>query len=290
MDQVIWMWKFNGVKLPPRKVVRRHTKSRVAESYAALGRLIGGRFYPGSHNTPQVLEAERNGLSVIDGVLGHILNAKLDHSIEVRALELIRRVAANLVVSEVENKCHNLHGSLAMMLDKIGSPAVVVTGSLHASAADGRGFVLAGYQEPRFPGHVPAHSWVVTPFAAVCDLALRYQINVGEDYEQLQSDIPFPILTRDRRFDEPNRSWWRLPGTTQLIPSKLYGNATKYHDVLGWSECTSGPVTIRYLPAAVGLPVETDMNRVNIRISGLCAGDFSNGTLAILTFRCPLPY
>ena len=98
----------------------RETQSAwVKSAYEALKDIVGGDFSPGYFNSREVLIAEANGLRVLDGVLGHVLASSPGADLESQACGLLEKVSEALAPSEVENRCHNLHGACALMLDAL---------------------------------------------------------------------------------------------------------------------------------------------------------------------------
>jgi len=258
-----------------RFAVRQQQRKMVESAYRDLHALLGGDFSPGYFNRPEVLDAERSGLAVCDGVLGHVLRAPRTSEEEAEATALLRAVGDALVPDEVENRCHNLHSAVMLMLDRIGCPAIVVWGSVHASALASRGFVLNAGMSPRFPGHRPGHAWIMTPYWSVTDLALAYGYNVGDDYERLAPSIPKLVQIRTRESSEPDREWWRLPSSQPFVmDDAAYAHATKYLDLVGWSQDVAEDVTLCYLPGAMAVPEEPEMNDVSVQIGGRPPGDF----------------
>lgn len=258
---------------------RRMAQARtVDESYAALSSLLHGTFTQGCFNKPEVLAAERRGLSVCDGMLGHVLQAERDPQIAAKASRLLNAVRDGIVPAEVESRCHNLHSAVMLMLDRIGCPSVVVWGSVNASAPGTVGFVLNAAVGLRGPNHRPGHSWLLSPYWAVADLALKHQFaaGVGDDYAVLRPRIPSLIVSESTELSEPEPKWWRIPGRPGIVepPVEVYANESKYQDVLGWTKVELESLTVRYLPGAVAIPEEDDINAVEVVIGGMRPGDF----------------
>lgn len=257
------------------KEKRLTVKATVDSAYRQLSELVKGDFSPGYFNRPAVLQAEKQGLEVCDAILGHVLNAPKSPDRKAAALELLKRIEKGLINSEVQNQCHSLHGAVALMLDKIGCPAVVIWGSLNAIAPGSTGFRLIGEGAPQFLGHRPGHSWLLTPYWSVVDLALAHQYGVGDDYESLKKVIPKLILVSNQENSEPDRAWLQSPGQpNSSVPELVYCNATKYFDVIGWSKYQSDYMTIMYIPGAVCIPTESELDEINIRIGGKPPGEF----------------
>ena len=74
------------------EVGRKGQSALVKSAYEELKDCVGGEFRPGYFNSDDVLAAEANGLSVCDGVLGHILASSLNKEGEARARALLDRV------------------------------------------------------------------------------------------------------------------------------------------------------------------------------------------------------
>lgn len=259
---------------------RRRQKDRVASAYADLSCLLQGDFGPGFINRTEVLEAERNGLPVLDGLLGYILNGNHPPENRENVDALFGAVGDAIVREEVVNRCHNLQGAVALMLDAIGCPAIMIWGSVNASSRGTRGFALNANIPPESRDHRPGHSWILTPYGFVNDVALVHGDEVGDDYDLLAPSIPKLVQIPAYETSEPEKSWWRLPSPqTYLINDAAYAQSTQYHNLLGWSQCVSEDLTIRYLPAAVTLPEESDLNDVNIRIGGMRPGEFLSNYL-----------
>ena len=255
------------------RIRRTEVNALVKTAHDALRDLVGGQFGPGYFNSRQVLAAEVNGLSVLDGVLGHVLASSVSAEQEARAGALLEQVSAALVASEVENQCHNLHGACALMLDALGIPVIQVWGSVYATDEAGREFWINRLVEPAFPGHNPGHSWLLTPSWRVVDLALVHQYAVAGDYEDMRGSLR-PIITSDSsETAEPDVKWWRFEDGSRLGRER-YAAATQYHELMGWTQVQLGPTTVRYLPSAVTLPDVPEMGDVNIRIGGLSPREF----------------
>lgn len=253
----------------------RLEQSRVVEaSYRKFLNLVGS-YSPGCFNSQAVLEAERGGLQVMDAVLGHVL--RMPPSAERKPIlqEALERVRNALDPQAVENLCHNLHSAVALYLDLLGCPSVVVRGTVRGEANGYNGFALIACVRPETEKHRPGHSWIVTPYWRVVDLALPFQSGLGEDYESLRSMLPCPILVADCDTSEPSIEWWRLsPRSSETITESLFAKETRYHDVLGWSCLEAGDLKIRYLPGGLCLPEESDLDEISVTIGGLRPGQF----------------
>ena len=249
----------------------RETQSAwVKSAYKALKDIVGGDFSPGYFNSREVLIAEANGLRVLDGVLGHVLASSPGADLESRACGLLEKVSEALVPSEVENRCHNLHGACALMLDALGVPVIQVRGSVHATDDYGRAFWMNRFVDRMSLDHQPGHSWLLTPWWRVADLALVHQRNVAEDYEEMQDNLRPFVTVNSSEETEPDISWWRYEDGS-CLPAEGYASATAFHELIGWSQITLGSATVRYLPSGLTLPKETEMGDVNIKIGGLSA-------------------
>ncbi len=252
---------------------RKDQSALVKSSYDQLRACVGGQFRPGYFNSDEVLAAEADGLSVCDAVLGHVLASPPCPDGEARAGALLDRVSEALVPSEVENQCHNLHGACALMLDALGVPVVMVVGSVYATDENGRVFWMNRMVPPAFPGHSPGHSWLVTPWWYVADLALMHQYRVAGDYEKMRDSLRPVITANSNQALEPDVDWWRFDGGLRL-PAEGYAQTTRYHDLIGWSRFESKSTIVRYLPTAPTLPVEAELSDVNIKIGGLTPREF----------------
>lgn len=255
--------------------IRRQQRKAVDNAYENLTDLLDDNFEPCFFNRTDVLSAERRGFPVLDGLLGYILNGTHPPDKARDASELLVLVREAIGHDDVENSCHNLHGAVALMLNAIGCPAIVVWGTVHASAPGTDGFVLNANIAPQFPGHRPGHAWIMTPYNSVNDVALAHGYNVGNHYESLMPSIPKLIQISGHETSEPDVGWWHIPSSQSFrLDGQKYADSTKYQDVIGWSQATFGELTIRYLPGAVSLPEEADLNDIKIRIGGQLAGDF----------------
>ncbi len=254
-------------------VRRKDQSALVKSSYDQLKACVGGQFQPGYFNSDEVLAAEAKGLSVIDAVLGHVLASLPSEDGEARARALLDRVSEALVPSEVENRCHNLHGACALMLDALGIPVVVVVGSVYATDESGQVFWLNRLGGPTFPGHNPGHAWLLTPWWRVADLALIHQFGVAGDYDNMRDYLRPIISVNSSETLEPEVGWWRFEDGLPLPPYG-YVETTRYHDLIGWSELKLGSTTVRYLPSAPTLPVEPELSDVNVKIGGLSPREF----------------
>lgn len=267
--------------------LRRETSNRMSSAYSRLDKIVSGDYSPGYFNRDIVVEEERSrGLSVCDAMLGRIKAARKIESERTLMSELFGRIESSIVSLEVENNCHNLHGAIAGMMDALGFPVVVVHGTASADAPGTRGFCLPGFIAPQFDGHRPGHSWLTTPYSAVVDFAIAHQVNVGDDYGKVKRMIPNTVIVEKIEHEEPSPMWYRLPGEPDfVIPKQFYPVLTRYHDVLGWSQFEAGSLIIRYLPASLGIPEETDLNDINVRINGLRPGDYFETACADLLVR-----
>ncbi len=149
----------------------------------------------------------------------------------------------------------------------------MIWGAVYAADEGGRAFWLNAREGPTFPGHRPGHSWLLTPSWRVADLALVHQFDVPGDYNDINATLPPIITITSSEASEPDVNWWRLEGG-DLLTSDEYVQATRYHDVIGWSQHQSGPTTVRYLPGATTLPVEAELGDINIKIGGLSPRKF----------------
>lgn len=252
---------------------RREQRALVKSAYQQLKDCIDDEFQPGYFNSDEALAAETNGLSVCDAVLGHILATSLGADGEARARALLDRVSEALVPAEVENQCHNLHGACALMLDALGVPVVMVVGSVYATDDSGRVFWINRLVPPAFPGHNPGHAWLLTPWWRVADLALIHQFAVGGDYENMRDSLGPVVTISSNETIEPEVGWWRFEGGMRL-PAEGFAVATRYHDLIGWSQFKSESTIVRYLPSALTLPTEAELADVNIKIGGLSPKEF----------------
>ena len=230
----------------------------VAVAYERLKECVDGDFSPGYFNSPKALAAEKEGLSMGDGVLGHVLASSADAAEEERAIELLNRVSRALVTSEVENRCHNLHAACLLMLDALHVPAAVVRGSVYANDERGRPFWLNSLDGMDSEIHRPGHSWLITPSWRVADLALIHQSEVPGNYDAIRATLPPVITVTSSEVSEPAVRWWRFEGGYPLTED-MYDEATRYQNVIGWSQHTSESTTVRYLPGAINLPIESEL-------------------------------
>ena len=265
-------WDRRGVGIPSRQR-RELQRASVQVAYEQLKDCLAGEFAPGYFNSPRALAAERGGLEICDAVLGHALAASPDAGAEARALELLNRVSQALVASEVENQCHNLHAACALMLDALDVPVVIVWGSVFATGEEGRAFWLNARIPPAFQGHRPGHSWLLTSSWHVADLAIVHQFGVSGDYDDIRGTLPPVITVTSSEASEPEVSWWRFPDGYRMTAHQ-YADATRYHDVIGWSLHKSGSTIVRYLPGAATLPEQAELADVNIKIGGLSPREF----------------
>ena len=255
------------------QIERKRVNALVTSAYDALRDLVGSAFVPGYFNFGNVLAAEENGLSVLNGVLGHVLSSSLSEEQEAKARILVERVSGALVQSEVENRCHNLHGACALMLDALGIPVIQVWGSVYATDEAGRTFWINRLVHPDFEGHNPGHSWLLTPSWRVVDLALMHQYAVAGNYEDMRDSLRRIIVASSNETFEPDVTWWRFEDGRRL-GAEGFAKATQYHELIGWTQIELGATTVRYLPSAVTLPSESEMGDVNIKIGGLSPRQF----------------
>ena len=252
---------------------RKRQRASVKVAYEQLKGCLAGEFAPGYFNSPRALAAESDGLGVCDAVLGHVLATSPNADAEARALEVLNRVSRALVASEVENRCHNLHGACALMLDQLHVPVVMVWGSVFASDEEGRAFWLNAWDGLTSQENRPGHSWLLTPSWRVADLALMHQADVPGDYDDIRATLSPVIAVTSCEASEPDVRWWRFAGGQRLTAAR-YADSTLYHDVIGWSQHKSGSTTVRYLPGSMTLPKEAELADVNIKIGGLCPREF----------------
>ena len=252
---------------------RQQQRNAVSLAYEELRGCVADKFDPGYFNSPNVLAAESAGLETCDAVLGHVVSSPPDPDAEARALELLNRVSRSLVPSEVENRCHDLHAACLLMLDALRIPVVLVWGSVYATDMQGHTFWLNAWSPREFPGHRPGHSWLLTHSWRVADVALVHQFGVAGDYDRVRHTLPTVITEGSAEASEPRVDWWRFADRYRLTAHQ-YAEATRYYEVIGWSRHTSGGTTVRYLPEAMSLPEEAEMDDVNIRIGGLSPRDF----------------
>ena len=252
---------------------RKQQTDSVNQAYERLKDCLAGEFAPGYFNSPEALAAEGSGLEICDAVLGHVLATPSNTSAEARALELLNRVSKALVAGEVENRCHNLHGACALMLDLLNIPVVEVWGSVYATDKEGRAFWLNVMEGSSSEDHRPGHSWLLTPSWRVADLALVHQAGVPGRYNDIRATLTPVITATASEASEPDESWWRFESGHRLTEDE-YADATRYHDVIGWSQLALGSTTLRYLPTAMSLPSEADLAIVDIKIGGLSPKDF----------------
>jgi hypothetical protein len=211
-------------------------------------------------------------MPVVDGLLGRVLETPPTRQRRELTLQIRTAVADRMVAAEVQSRCHNLHGALFLMLDSAGIPSVIVWGSVHAEAVDLRGsFALNAELPAENENHRPGHSWLITPEFSVIDLALAHQGDIGGTYASVKGAIP-PIVSISNRNSDPIPMQWYPDHRGSPISDTAYKNATKYFDVLGWSEFSGAGFTVRYLPGAVTVPSE-DLQDINLRIGGLRPDD-----------------
>jgi hypothetical protein len=254
---------------------RVQVAAQVRNAYDRLSQLVGGDFSSGYYNKTAVINAEaESGFPVCDAVLGHVLWSPKDEATEKRAVEVLTRVEAAIDSSAVENMCHNLHAAVVGMLDLVGCPAIVIWGTVDATAPGLVGFTLPAYVKS-FPEQRPGHSWILTPYHCVADLAIAHQFSAGGDYESIKQNLPRLVQSQSRESAEPQRAWFRFPEAPgRLIPEANFANETKYHNLLGWSLVETPACSLRYLPGAVTLPAEADLDDIAIAIGGRKAGRF----------------
>lgn len=257
-------------------------------AYKELHKLIGGEFDRNFFNKPKVLEAEESGLALMAAILWYMRYAELifDPAIKERSLTALHRIQSLLIPLEIMNRCHDLHAVISLYLNKIGCPAIVIRGTIAASAPGTSGFVLNTATEAIDQKYKTGHSWLVTPYWWVVDLSLAHQENAGDDYEILKNKIPPLILIDGKEMSEPNREWWRWPGEKySTITDEEYVQQTRFFKLLGWSQLQANDLTIRYLPFYMSLPESgeaEDMNKMKIKIAGMGPEDFFNKYLADL--------
>ena len=252
---------------------RERQRTSVNVAYEQLKNCLAGQFAPGYFNSSQVLAAENDGLDVCEGVLGHVLAVPPNVEAKSRALELLKRVSRALISSEVENRCHNLHGACALMLDQLQVPVVIVWGSVFATDEEGNEFWMNSWDGLTSEENRPGHSWLLTPSWRVADLALVHQANVPGAYRDLRATLN-PVITVDSsEASEPDVSWWRF-SNGQHLTEFMCARSTRYHDVIGWSQHKSDSTVVRYLPEAMTLPEESELGDVNIKIGGLSPRKF----------------
>ena len=255
------------------KEQRKYQRASVKAAYRQLRDCLAGDFTRGYFNSPRAQAAESDGLPICDAVLGHVLATLPNADAEDRAIELLNRVSQALIASEVENRCHNLHGACALMLDALHIPVVMVWGSVFATDEEGRAFWLNAWDGLVSQENRPGHSWLLTPTWRVVDLALTHQSGVSGDYNDICTTLPPIITVRSSEGTEPDVSWWRFAGGYRLT-APMYAQSTLYQDVIGWSHFKSGTTTVRYLPGAMTLPKEAEMADVRIKIGGLSPREF----------------
>jgi hypothetical protein len=224
---------------------------------------------PRFFNAESVLNAERRGMPVLDGLLGRVLETPPMQERSDLTLRICAAIADRMVAAEVQSRCHNLHSALFLMLDSAGIPSVMVWGSVHAETSDPQGsFALNAQLPPEGAGHRAGHSWLITPEFSVIDLALAHQGNVGT-YASVKGAIPSIVQIANRKSDRIPREWYPDQQGSP-ISEAAYADATEYFDVLGWSEFAGAGFTARYLPGAVVAPEPSeDLQDVNVRIGGL---------------------
>ena len=246
------------------------SSSYVKEAWSRLKPLVGDRPSPRFFNAESVLAAERRGMPVLDGLLGRVLDTPPMQERGDLTLQICAAIADRMVAAEVESRCHNLHIALFLMLDSAEIPSVMVWGSVHAETSDPRGsFVLNAQLPPEGADHRPGHSWLITPEFSVIDLALAHQGEIGGTYASVKGAIPSIVHIANRKDDPIPREWY--PDQQGLpVSEAAYADATKYFDVLGWSEFAGAGLTVRYLPGAVVAPEPSeDLQDANVRIGGL---------------------
>ena len=246
------------------------SSSDVQDAWSRLQPLVGDRPSPRFFNAESVLDAERDGMPVLDGLLGRVLETPPMQERSDMTLQICSAIAERMDAAEVQSSCHNLHAALFLMLDSAGIPSVMVWGSVHAETHDPPGsFALNAQLPPEGEDHRPGHSWLITPEFSVIDLALAHQGDVGGTYASVKGAIPSIVCIANRKSDPIPREWY--PDRQGLpISQAAYTDATKYFDVLGWSEFAGAGFTVRYLPGAVVAPEPSeDLQHANVRIGGL---------------------
>ena len=252
---------------------RKRQRASVEVAYEQLKDCLAGEFAPGYFNSPRVLAEENDGLGICDAVLGRALATSPNVDVEAKALELLNRVSRDQKASEVANRCHNLRGACALMLDQLHVLVVMVWGSVFATDEEGRAFWLNAWDGLPSQENRPGHSWLMTPSWRVADLALAHQADVPGDYDEIRAALGPVITVSSCEASEPDLGWWRFAGG-QRLTATMYAGSTLYHDVIGWSQDKLGSMTVRYLPGAMTLPKEADLADVNIMIGGLSPREF----------------
>ena len=67
-----------------------------------------------------------------------------------------------------------------------------------------------------------------------------HQSDVDGDYEDMRDRLHPVITVNSSEASEPDINWWKFAGGYSL-PTELYGQATQYHDLIGWSQYISDP-------------------------------------------------
>lgn len=233
-----------------------------------LQSLVGDDPPPRFFNAPRVIAAEERGMPVMDGLLGRVLELSPSQERGDLTLRICTALADQMVDTEVESRCHNLHAALFLMLDSVGVPSAFVWGSLHAETYDPRGTFALNAQVPaEGENHRPGHSWLITPEFNVVDLALKHQGAVGGTYEAVKTAIPSVVHLSNCKRDPIPRGWYP-DHDGRPVSEDAYAGGTQYSDVLGWSELSDDRFTARYLPGAISAP-EEDLDGINLRIGGL---------------------
>ena len=174
------------------------SSSDVKDAWSRLQPLVGDRPSPRFFNAEPVLDAERRGMPVLDGLLGRVLETPPMQERSDLTLQICAAIADRMVAAEVQSRCHNLHTALFLMLDSAGIPSVMVWGSVHAETNDPQGsFALNAQLPPEGENHRPGILGLITPEFSVIDLALAHQGEVGTLRVRQRGD-PF-----DRAHREP---------------------------------------------------------------------------------------
>lgn len=239
----------------------------VKEAWGRLQSLVGDHPSPRFFNAKPVLDAEAGGLPVIDGLLGRVLETPPTQQRRDLTLQICAAVADRMVAAEAQSRCHNMHSALFLMLDSAGIPSVMVWGSVHGETNDGRSFALNAAVPPESEIHRPGHSWLITPEFSVIDLALAHQGEVGGTYASVKAAIPSVVHIEDRKSDPIPHEWYPDQHGAPVGDAD-YAYATKYFDVLGWSEFSGAGFKVRYLPGAVTAPSD-DLQDCDLQIGGL---------------------
>jgi hypothetical protein len=242
----------------------------VKEAWCRLQPLVGDRPSPRFFNAKSVLAAEAGGMPVLDGLLGRVLETPPMQQKGDLTLQICATIAERMDAAEAQSRCHNLHAALFLMLDSAGLPSVMIWGSVQAETCDPPGsFALNAQLPPEGEDHRPGHSWLITPELSVIDLALAHQGDVGGTYASVKGAIPSVVQIANRKYDPIPREWYPDQQGSP-ISEAAYIDATKYFNVLGWSEFAGAGFKVRYLPGAVVAPEPSeDLQDANVLIGGL---------------------